>query len=66
MNILRKMRRLFGKERRMNSVAVSRETDENNRVKAEIILSAKESMEMDRKKRRDRFNKWLIEHQPDG
>jgi hypothetical protein len=60
MNILRKIQRLFNKK--VNSRTVSVETDEENRVRAEIIMTAKESMEMDRKKRQKRFEKWLNEH----
>jgi hypothetical protein len=62
MNIVRKIQRLFSKKKKANSCAVSVEMDEKNRVRSEIILTAKESMEMDRKKRRERFDKWLNEH----
>jgi hypothetical protein len=62
MNILKKIRRLFGKNRAANDYAVSRETDETGRVRAEIILTEKEAREMDRKKRQERFTKWLNEH----
>lgn len=60
MNILRKIKRLFNKK--VNSYTVSLETDENKQVRSEIIMTKNESLEMDRKKRRERFEKWLNEH----
>jgi formiminotetrahydrofolate cyclodeaminase len=60
MNILKKIKRLFNKK--VNSYTISQETDEKKRVRSEIILTDKESLEMDRKKRMERFEKWLKEH----
>lgn len=49
MNLIRKIKRLFSK-------------GEKKRVNAEIILTEKESLEMGRKERQERFAKWLNEH----
>jgi hypothetical protein len=59
MNTARKIQGLFSKKKKADACVLSRETDEKNRVRAEIILTEEESLEMDRKKRRERFEKWL-------
>jgi hypothetical protein len=62
MNILRTIQGLFSKEKSANSYTLSLDKDKKKRVQAEIILTAKESAEMSRKERLERYSEWLEKH----